>query len=126
MLMDYHILFLTMTFILFLISIFLLFIETTFEKAVAAFILIMFNFILCIIVSMGFGALDVYGYDASGNIVANVYGDMYYFIIIFWILSWINVMLLFYCAYLFYRKPWEQFIKGDRYENEEQYWDTEF
>ena len=124
MLMDYHILFLVMTFILFIISIFLLFIETSFEKAVAAFILILFNFILCGIVSLGFGAIDVYGYDASGELVANVYGDMYYFIIIFWILSWINVMLLFYCVYLFYRKPWEEFKehKGD-YEYEEQYWD---
>lgn len=122
MLMDYHILFLVMTFILFIISIFLLFIETSFEKAVAAFILILFNFILCGIVSLGFGAIDVYGYDSSGELVANVYGDMYYFIIIFWILSWINVMLLFYCVYLFYRKPWEEYMRQEGYyENEEQY-----
>jgi len=35
-------------------------------------------------------------------------------------------MLLFYCAYLFYRKPWEQFMKGEGFEYEEQHWDTEF
>lgn len=125
MLMDYHILFLVMTFILFIISIFLLFIETNFEKAVAAFILIIFNFVLCGIVSLGFGAIDVYGYDSTGALVANVYSDMYYFIIVFWILGYINIMLLFYCVYLFYRKPWEEYMHREGYyENEEQYRDT--
>ena len=121
MLMDYHIIFLVMTFVLFIISVFLLFVDASFEKAVAAFILIMFNFTLCLLVSMGFGAIDVYGYDSDGALVANVYSDMYYMIIVFWILAWINVMLLFYCVYLFYRKPWEEFVKGDRYERQEQY-----
>ena len=127
MLMDYHIIFMVMVFILFIISIFLLFVDTNFEKAVAAFILIFLNFILCAVVSLGFGAIDVYGYDSSGNLVTNVYSDMYYFIIVFWVLGYINIMLLFYCVYIFYRKPWEDYKnhRGD-YEIQEQYWDSGF
>ena len=119
--MEYHILFLCMTFILFLITIFLLFIEPTFEKAIAANILLMFNLIFCMIVSLGFGAIEVQGFDSDGNLVSNIYSDMHPFIYIYWILGYINVMLLFYCVYLYYKKPWLQYM-GVENENEEQYW----
>ena len=114
---DYHILFLAMVFIIFIISIFLLFIDTTLEKAVAANIFIIVNFILCFIVSLGFGAIDMYSYDSDGVLVHNV-SDMYPFVYIFWIFGYVNIMLLFYCVYIYYRKPWEQYA-GSRNEIEE-------
>jgi len=110
--LDYHILFLTMVFILFIISVFLLFIDSTFQKTIGANIIIMVNFILCIIVSLGFGAIDVYGYDADGALVHNV-TDVWPFIYIFWAFGYINIMLLFYCVYIYYRKPWEQYQKNE-------------
>jgi len=124
MIIDYHLIFMILTFILFIISIFLLFIDTTFEKAIAANIFIVLNFILCMIVSLGFGSIDMISYDSDGNIVHNM-ADMYPFVYIFWVLGYINLMLLFYCVYMYYRKPWEQTI-GSNYENQKQYWDTEF
>jgi len=120
MLIEYHIIFMILIFILFIISILLLFIDVTLEKAIAANIFTVVNFILCAIVSLGFGAINAYGYDANGVIVNNIYSDMYYFIYIFWAMGYINVMILFYCVYMYYRKPWEQFT-GESYENEKQY-----
>ena len=112
---DYHIIFMIMVFILFLVSILLLFIDTTLEKTVAANILIVFNLILCMIVSLSFGAIDLYGYDTDGVVVHNVYSDMFPFIYIYWALGYINVMLLFYCVYHYYRKPWEQYVEERTY-----------
>jgi len=108
---DYHLIFMIMSFIIFIISLFLLFIETTLEKTVAANILIMFNIILCIIVSLSFGAIDMYGYDSTGAVVHNVYSELYPFIYLYWVLGYVNIMLLFYCAYHYYKKPWEQYEK---------------
>ena len=112
---DYHIIFMIMVFILFLVSILLLFIDTTLEKTVAANILIVFNIILCMIVSLSFGAIDLYGYDTDGVVVHNVYSDMFPFIYIYWALGYINIMLLFYCVYHYYKKPWEDYVEERKY-----------
>ena len=118
MLIEYHLIFMIMVFILFMISILLLFVDVTLEKAIAANIFTVVNFILCAIVSLGFGAIDAYGYDANGVLVTNIYSEMYYFIYVFWAMGYINIMILFYCVYIYYRKPWESFM-GEGYENEE-------
>jgi len=123
---DYHMLFLMMSFIIFIITIFLLFIDTTLEKAVAANVLIMFNLILCSIISLGFGAIDYYGYDSAGEIVHNVESGMYPFVYVYWIMIYINIMLLFYCVYIYIKKPWEEYIQESGYENEEQYYSREW
>ena len=123
MIYEYHMIFMVLIFILFILSMLLLFMDVTFERAIASFIFITVNFILCAIVSLGFGALNFYGYDSSGVLVDNIYSEMYYFIYIFWAMGYINIMLLFYCVYIFYRKPWEEYMKGESlYEKEEQYW----
>ena len=109
---DYHILFLAMTFIMFIITIFLLFMETTLEKAVAANILIMFNFVLCMIEAYVFSAVDLYAFDTEGALVHNVYSGMHYFSWLFVVLGYINIMLLVYCVYLYIKKPWTE-IMGD-------------
>lgn len=109
---DYHILFLAMSFILFVISIFLIFVDTSLEKAVGATILIMFNMVLCIIVGYVFAAVDLYSYDSSGALVHNVYSGMHYLSYIYLVLFYVNILLMVYCAYLFIRKPWSE-VYGD-------------
>lgn len=104
--MDYHLLFLAMNFIVFIITIFLLFVDTTFEKAVGAFILNMFNMVLCIVCGFLFTAVDIYGYDSTGAIVHNVHSSMHMLSWIYVTLFWVNLMMLFYATYLFYKKPW--------------------
>ena len=112
MLIEYHLIFMIIIFLFFMISILLLFIDVTLERAIAANIFTVVNFILCSIVSLGFGAINVYGYDADGLIVNNIYGDMYYFIYVFWAMGYINIMILFYCVYVYYKKPWEEYESG--------------
>ena len=123
-LMDYHILFMMMSFILFIIAILLLFVNATLEKAVAANVLLFFNMILNLIVSLGFGGIDLYSWDSTGTLVHNVYSDMYPFIYIYWIFFYISLMLLFYCVYLYIKKPWDEFMMGDGY-NKEEFYDRE-
>lgn len=119
---DYHLIFMIMVFILFLISVFLLFIDTTLEKTVAANILIVINIILCMVVALSFGAIDMYGYDSDGTVVHNVYSDLYPFVYLFWVLMYVNIMLLFYCVYHYFKKPWEQYTKQKDYFGNEYEW----
>ena len=118
---DYHIIFMIMSFILLIITIFLLFIETTLEKTVAANILIVFNIMLCMIISLSFGAIDMYGYSSTGAIVHNVYSELYAFIYLYWVLMYVNIMLLFYCVYHYYKKPWEEYIEERNYYFRDEY-----
>ena len=122
---EYHLLFLIMSFILFLVSIFFLFINTTFQKAIAANILIVFNIVLDFLVALGFGAIDFYHFNQTGNLVHNVYAGMHPFITIYWIFAWVNIMLLFYCVYIYLKKPWEDYVRG-RYGEEAQYFGEEY
>jgi len=114
-LLDYHIIFLVMTFIIFIISILLLFSDDiTLVRAVGANVLIFFNMILNLIVSQGFGAIDVYGYDSDGLLVHNVTASMHPFVYIYWLLFYVNLFLLFYCVYFYYKKPWEEHVALSR------------
>jgi len=109
---EYHILFLVMSFVIFIITIFLIFVETTLEKAVGAWVLIMFNLVLCILCGYIFAAVDLYGYDSAGAVVHNIESSMHYLSYIYLVLFYVNFMLLVYCAYLFIRKPWTE-VFGD-------------
>lgn len=110
--MDYHILFLAMSFIVFIITIFLIFVETNLEKAVGAMILCMFNIVLCIICGYIFAAVDIYGYDSTGALVHNIESSMHPLIYLYLVMGWINICLMIYCGYLFIRKPWSE-VYGD-------------
>jgi membrane-bound metal-dependent hydrolase YbcI (DUF457 family) len=99
--------------ILFIITILLLFVDTTFEKAIANMIFIIFNMVLIMIVGYVFSAVDIYGYDSSGEIVHNVLGDMYPFTYLYLVFFYINLMLMVYCVYLFIKKPWDEFVENE-------------
>lgn len=110
--MDYHLLFLAMSFVIFIITIFLIFVDTNMEKAVGAMILCMFNLVLCIIVGAIFSAVDIYGYDSTGAVVHNIESSMYPLNYLYLVMGWINILLMVYCSYLFIRKPWTE-VYGD-------------
>lgn len=113
-LMDYHLLFITLSFILFIITILLLFIDPTVEKTSAGLIIIMMNFVLCIFCSMSFYGLALTGQDSAGNVIYTHFYDMQTFSFIFIGLLYINVMLVIYCGYLFWKKPWEEFYQENK------------
>ena len=119
-LMEYHLIFIIVAFVIFLITMFLLFIEPKFETTVASFIFIMFNMLICIINSLSFFGIGIYGMDGTGTIVMEAYHGMGIFSIIFLILFYINFLLLFYCIYLFYKKPWKVVMS----EEEERFYQT--
>jgi len=121
--MEYHILFLAMSFVLFIITIFLLFWNVTLEKAVASNITIMFNMVLCIIVALLFSGIDIYGHDTTGAIVHNVISDMHPFAYLYLVMFYVNLMLMFYCIYLFIKKPWDDLVE---HEKETIYYDTPY
>jgi len=123
--MDYHIVFMMMSFILFIVAVLLLFVDVNFHKTIAANVLLFFNMILNLIVSQGFGAIDLYSWDSDGTLVHNVTGSMYPFVIVYWVFFYISLMLLFYCVYIYYKKPWDDYVKGGLY-NEKEYYDREW
>jgi len=110
---DYHILFLMMTFILFILTIILLFVDNTFEKTIAAMVLAVFNMVLCIFNALSFYAIDLYGHSGSGVLEHNVYYDLYPLGFLYLGLFYINFMLTIYCGYLFLRKPMEDHYGKD-------------
>jgi len=104
---DYHLIFIMMSFIFFILIMFLIFIDNDFNKTVAAFILSMFNSVLCIISALSFFSINIFTTDAAGTLVSNPYHDLGIFSIVFVILFYINILLVIYCIYLFYKRPWE-------------------
>jgi len=113
-LIDYHLVFILMSFILLIITAFLLFIEPTVETTTAAYIFIMINMVLCIFCSLSFYGLDLVGYDTAGEVVHNQYYEMQTFSFLFVGFFYINIMLLVYGAYLYYKKPWEEFYAENK------------
>lgn len=110
--MDYHLLFLAVSFVVFLLTIFLIFIDATFEKTVGAMILCAFNLVLNFLCALLFSAVDIFGFNASGEVVHNVQYSMHTMSVIFVGLMFLNIMLMVYCVYLFIRKPWTE-VFGD-------------
>jgi len=89
-----------------------MFMDTSLEKAVAAFILCTFNIVLSLLCIFIFSAVDIIGFDNAGNIVHNIHGNMYPMSVIYYTMIYINIMLMVYCSYLFIRKPWSD-VFGD-------------
>ena len=97
---DYHILFIGMAFILMIITVFLLFVDNTKEKTIAAMLFAGINYIFCIVNSMGFFAIDFYGFTTNGILVHNPSAGLFRLFAIFFLLVFVNIALLFYCWYL--------------------------
>ena len=108
--MDYHLLFLVITFLLLILTIIFLFIDPTVEKTTASVILIILNVIFCVVSAYSFFAIDYYGFDSAGAVVHNSYTAMYPLHVIWWGLTYVNIMLFVYCGYLFWKKPWEHYF----------------
>lgn len=111
MLLEYHILFMSISMILFFITIFLLFVDTDFNKAIAGMILCFFNVIVSWITGMNFFSIDLYAIGASGTLYNNYIYDYKELGLIFIALAYISVVFVFYAVYLLYDKPWDEASK---------------
>ena len=95
-LIDYHLLFITMAFVLFVIEIFLLFVDTDKWKAIGAMLMAGLNLNLCWIGALSFMAINIPGFTSSGVLVDNPTPNMWMFFGLFVGLWAVNVGLMFY------------------------------
>ena len=114
---TYHIIFMAINIAFFFTIFDLLFIKQTFERTIAAFIFCFLNIFLSFIVGMGFFAIDFFSYDSDGVIISNMVSDYNFLGYIFIGLAYISFIMLLYCFYLFYEKPWSKTrkVEGNPY-----------
>jgi hypothetical protein len=106
MLMDYHLVFIVLAFLLLLVSITFIFVDTTPQKIIAAMLLSGINTTLCTINYLSFFGIGIIGYTSTGAIDVTTYGDMYPVFMFFFGLYWVNVILIFYCWYKYTYTVW--------------------
>ena len=96
-LIDYHLVFIAMTFAMFILEIMILFFsEHTLEKLVGNIILSGFNANICWICCLSFYGLNIPGFDSEGNLVNNLTVDMTMLSGIFLGLFLVNVGIIIY------------------------------
>jgi len=110
-LMDYHLVFIVISFALLILSVLLLTLSPTIEQTLAAMIFTGINYVLCIFNSFAFYRIGLVGYVSDGSIEVNAYEEMYSSYVIFMLLLFINIALFFYGYWIYVRKPWEPDIK---------------
>ena len=99
MLMEYHIVFIIITFILLVYTFELIFRDSTPKSIIAAMIICAINAILCVINYISFFGIGIIGYIGDGTVDVNTFADMYQLFMFFFGMYWINVILIFYCWY---------------------------
>jgi hypothetical protein len=98
-LMDYHLVFIVMAFVMLLLTIFFLFDGNTPEKTIAALIICAINSMLCMINYISFFGIGIIGYTSEGGVDVTTYADMYPLFMYFFGLYWVNIIFIFYCWY---------------------------
>lgn len=105
-LMEYHIVFIVIAFILLLYVFELIFHDNRPQSIVAAMIICAINSILCVINYLSFFGIGLIGYGTTGTPDVTSYGDMYPLFMFFFGMYWINVILIFYCWYKYTYTVW--------------------
>lgn len=90
----------------------LLFIEPDFNKSIFALILCFINGVISVVAAVSFMAIDIYGFDSSGELVSNPTADMYPLGMIFYAFVYFSVIFALYSVYLLYNKPWRQAVES--------------
>ena len=99
-------LFIDLSVALFFFIILLMFIKPSFNTTVAAFILCFIEIVLSFIAGLGFFSIDFLSYDSTGALISNPIMEYDFLGYIFFGLSYLSLVFLLYCIYMFYEKPW--------------------
>jgi len=110
-LMDYHLMFIVIAFVLLILTIIFLFIDPTREKAIGAMLLAGINYLLALINSLSFFGIGLVGYTSEGESVVTALHDMQSFALIFMLFVFVNAGLIFYAYWVLVREPWTSEIK---------------
>lgn len=116
MLMDYHLLFIVIAIVLLILTIFFIFVENTKQTTIAAMLLAAINYLLCLIVSFGFFSIGLLGADSTGTVLLTAYHEMYAFYGFFFLLHFLNIVLIFYCYYIWAKDIWNVEPKKEIYD----------
>jgi len=100
-LMDYHLVFIVIAFVLLIITIMLLFNKPDRERAIAAALIAGINYLICLINSYAFFGIGLVGFTGEGTSVVTALHDMSSFFVIFFLLIFFNIALIFYAYYVF-------------------------
>lgn len=106
MLMEYHIVFIIISFIMLFYVFELLFREDNPRSTIAAMIMCGINTTICVINYLSFFGIGIVGYLSDGTVEVNTFGEMYPLFVFFFGMYWINIILIFYCWYKFTFKVW--------------------
>jgi len=99
LLADYHLIFIVISFLMLFFEINYIFIEPYKEGVIAGALLCTINWVLCLINYMNFFAVGLTGSDSDGAVTVTTYSGMYSFFVLFYVLQWINLILIFVCWY---------------------------
>lgn len=105
-LMDYHLVFIVMAFLLLILTITFIFVDTTPQKIIAAMIMAGINTSLCVINYLSFFGIGIIGYTSAGDVNVVGYDEMYPLFLFFFVLYWINIIFIFYCWYKYTYTVW--------------------
>lgn len=105
--MDYHLMFIVISFVLLLLTLLFQFIEPTREKAIASMLLAGFNYLICIVNAYGFFRIGLVGYTAEGESVVTAYPEMLSLFAIFMLLHFLQLVFIFHAYYLMVIEPWK-------------------
>lgn len=99
MLIDYHLIFIAISFVMLFITVFLIIDDPTKERLWFAVFFAGINYILCLIISLGFFGIGIVGYTTSGTTPVTLYSEMFPIYALFFLLHIVNAALIFYCYY---------------------------
>jgi hypothetical protein len=111
--LDITLIYTVLAIILFLFTGLLLFFdETTFNRVVFAMMLCFINGIFSFMTALSYFSIDLFGFTIDGEIVSNPTNVIAPYGLMFILFVYINLMLTFYCVYLFYEKPWKKMLQS--------------
>jgi len=119
MIMDYHLVFIILSVFLLMFTFIFIWVLEFKERVYPALLLCGLNIVLSQMNYLGFFGIDIIGYNGvNGSIVLNLQSEMYPYFGFFWVMYFLNVILVFYIWYKHTRGLWD--IKEE--ENKEVDW----
>ena len=107
MIMDYHLVFIVLSSLFLILSlIFIWFMEGK-QRVYPALLLIGLNLVLSQMCYLGFFGIDVIGYSYDGTVLLNTQSSMYPYFAFFWVIWFLNIILVFYIWYLHTQGVWD-------------------
>jgi len=112
-LMEYHLVFIMLSFVLFFASIIFIWLWGTKQSVITAILFLSINQLFCIICEVGFLAIGIIGYNASaGETTVIQYLDMNMFFMLYLGMLWLNGLTLFIAIYKYMMIVYKEQMKG--------------